>query len=172
MKPEKKCALHWVDAEMAQEQVWNKRFMDLCDHIASWSEDRDFQVGCVIVNPASHEICTTGYNGLPRAVLSTDESRFNRQSGEKFYWFEHAERNAVYNAARSGIRLAGCTAYVNRFPCADCGRALIQSGIKHIVAPPIPEADGALDESFQASHKMLTEAGLILTEYKLEQIDV
>lgn len=150
---------------MAAEDIWTKRFMGLCDHVASWSEDRDFHVGCVIVGPEGREVRTTGYNGLPRGVGAKDDARFDRASGEKFFWFEHAERNAIYNAARAGVSLQGCTAYVNRFPCADCGRALIQSGITHIVAPPIPEADGALDHSFQVSRIMLDEAGIAITTY-------
>ena len=139
------------------DRKWNKRFLGLCDHIAGWSEDRDFQVGCVIVGPG-HEIRATGYNGLPRGVSDSDDRRFDRPSGEKFHWFEHAERNAIYNAARHGAELAGCTLYVNRFPCADCARAIIQSGISRVVCPPIPKNDGALDYSFQVSAQMLREA--------------
>lgn len=150
---------------MASEDIWTARFMALCDTVASWSEDRNFHVGCVIVGPDGHEVRATGYNGLPRGVSATEEARFDRASGEKFYWFEHAERNAVYNAARTGVSLQGCTAYVNRFPCADCGRALIQSGITRLVAPAIPEADGALDYSFQVSAQMLREAGLTIIEF-------
>ena len=150
---------------MADERTWARRFMGLCDHIASWSEDRDFKVGCVIVAPGSHEVRAMGYNGLPRGVLAEDNSRFERASGEKFNWLEHAERNAIYNAARSGTLVEGCIAYVNRFPCADCGRALIQSGISTVVAPPIPEADGALDYSFQVSRQMLEEANVKVIAY-------
>ena len=150
---------------MATDAKWTERFMGLCNHVADWSEDRDFQVGCVIVGPKGHEIRATGYNGLPRGVSDKDDARFDRASGEKFHWIEHAERNAIYNAARAGASLEGCTLYVNRFPCADCGRAIIQSGITHIIAPPIPKADGALDYSFQVSRQMLIEAGLVITEY-------
>ena len=141
---------------------WNQRFMDLCDHIAGWSEDRDFQVGAVIVGPA-HEIRSTGYNGLPRGVSADVNQRFDRQSGEKFFWFEHAERNAIYNAARAGISLEGCSIYINRFPCAACARAIIQSGITRIYCPPKPENDGALDHSFDAAEIMLAEAHLTPT---------
>lgn len=149
---------------MATEDVWTERFIGLCDHVASWSEDRDFQVGCVIVDPNNHVVRSVGYNGLPRGVTSKEDARFDRASGEKFFWFEHAERNAIYNAVRAGTSIEGCTAYVNRFPCADCGRALIQSGISHLVAPPIPQADGALDYSFQVSKTMLVEAGVSITQ--------
>ena len=151
---------------MANEQTWADRFMALCDAVCQWSEDRDFKVGCVIVGPDHHEIRSIGYNGLPRGVSDQDDQRFDRPSGEKFFWMEHAERNAVYNAAHAGVSLAGCRAYVNRFPCADCARALIQSGVTHITAPPIPEADGALDHSFQVSAQMLAEAGVTVTTYQ------
>ncbi len=145
---------------------WHRRFMGLANHISEWTEDRDFKVGAVIVG-ANNEIRSTGYNGLPRQVSSHDTSRFNRESGEKFYWFEHAERNAIYNAAYFGAALAGCTIYVNRFPCADCARAIIQSGIAIVCAPPIPQLDGALDYSFAVSHVLLMEAGIQLLELEL-----
>ncbi|WP_420414867.1 deoxycytidylate deaminase [Roseibium sp.] len=151
---------------MADDHIWTQRFMALCDQIASWSEDPHFQVGCIIASPAGREIRSTGYNGFPRGVSAADPARFDRDSGEKFYWFEHAERNAIYNAARAGICLSGCTLYVNRFPCADCGRAIIQAGIPRIVAPPIPQADGSLDYSFQVSRQMLREAGVQIIEFK------
>lgn len=134
--------------------------MGLCDYVAAWSEDRDRHVGCVIVGPNGQEVRATGYNGLPRGVSDAHEDRFDRASGEKFLWGEHAERNAIYNAARVGISLEGCTIYVNRFPCADCARAIIQCGIARVVSPSIPEADGALDYSFQVAKQMLLEAGI------------
>ncbi|MSU90313.1 dCMP deaminase [Rhodobacteraceae bacterium 2CG4] len=130
--------------------------------MAAWSEDRDFHVGAVIVGEA-HEVRASGYNGLPRGVSDADEARFDRASGEKFHWIEHAERNAIYNAARAGTAIAGCTIYVNRFPCADCARAIIQSGIVRVVCPARPEFDGALDHSFEVSERMLLEAGVALT---------
>lgn len=145
---------------MANDAIWTERFMGLCDHVASWSEDRDRHVGCVIVGPEGREVRATGYNGLPRGVSDADDARFDRASGEKFFWGEHAERNAIYNAARVGVPLQGCTLYVNRFPCADCARGIIQCGISKVVCPPIPEADGALDYSFQVSKQMLAEAGI------------
>ncbi len=145
--------------ETSRDEGWRHRFLGLCDQVAGWSEDRDFKVGAVIVGPG-HEIRATGYNGLSRGVSAGDDSRFDRASGEKFFWIEHAERNAIYNAARSGAALAGCTLYVNRFPCADCARAIIQSGIACVECPPKPENDGKLDHSFDVSEIMLREAGV------------
>lgn len=142
-----------------KQEKWDKRFMALCDHISNWTEDRDFNVGAIIVGD-NLEIRATGFNGLPRGVKADDDSRFDRASGEKFFWFEHAERNAIYNAAHVGTPIAGCTLYVNRFPCADCARAIIQSSIKTVIAPAKPINDGALDHSFDVSEVLLREAGL------------
>lgn len=149
----------------AKQDKWNRRFMDLCNHLSEWTEDRDFQVGCVIVG-AGHEIRSTGYNGFARGVHSDVEERYDRASGEKFFWFEHGERNAIYNAARMGTSIEGCTLYVNRFPCADCARSAIQSGIARIVCPPKPENDGALDHSFDVSETMISEAGVDLVTFE------
>ena len=143
----------------ADDERWRRRFLGLCDHVASWSEDRDFKVGAVIAGPG-HEVRATGYNGLPRGVSDNDDARFDRASGEKFFWIEHAERNAIYNAVRSGVCVAGCTIYVNRFPCADCARAIIQSGIVCVECPSKPASDGKLDHSFDVSEVMLREAGV------------
>ncbi|MEX3009761.1 cytidine/deoxycytidylate deaminase family protein [Hoeflea sp. TYP-13] len=148
----------------AKKEKWDRRFLELADHIASWTEDRDFSVGAVIVGPGL-EIRSTGYNGLPRGVKSDDDSRFDRKSGEKFFWFEHAERNAIYNAARMGTALDGCTIYINRFPCSDCARAIIQSGIKRVICPEKPAHDGALDHSFDVSEILLGEAGIELVTH-------
>ncbi len=145
---------------MAEQATWDARFLQLAETISSWSEDRDFHVGAVIVGP-DHEIRATGYNGLPRGVASDDPARFDRASGEKFYWFEHAERNAIYNAARIGVPLIGCTIYINRFPCADCTRAIIQCGIDKIICPEKPAYDAALGKSFDASEIMIQEGKIL-----------
>ena len=144
-----------------KQDKWNKRFLALCEHISGWTEDRDFKVGAVIVGP-DLEIRSTGYNGLPRGVKSTQEERFDRATGEKFFWFEHAERNAIYNAARVGTAVADCTIYINRFPCSDCARAIIQSGIKTVCCPAKPINDGALDHSFDVADELIREAGVRL----------
>ena len=106
----------------------------LARHIASWSKDASTKCGCVLTGP-NNEIRSTGYNGLPRNVDLYDDEAIVVQRPEKYFWFEHAERNAIYNAARMGISLDGCTAYVTGPVCADCGRGLIQAGIKNIYIP-------------------------------------
>ncbi len=140
---------------------WDKRFMELSQTIAAWSEDRDRGVGAVIVGEGN-VIYATGYNGLCRGVKDSEDKRFDRASGEKFFWVEHAERNAIYNAARIGVALTGTRIYINRFPCADCARAIIQSGIAKVICPPRPTDDGKLDYSFEVAETMLKEGGVTL----------
>lgn len=149
----------------SKQKKWDRRFMELCGLISQWTEDRDFKVGAVIVGP-DLEIRSTGFNGFPRGVRDDIEDRYDRASGEKFFWFEHGERNAIYNAARIGVPINGCTLYVNRFPCSDCARAIIQSGTKRVVCPAKPSHDGALDHSFDVSEALLSEAGVELEIFR------
>jgi dCMP deaminase len=121
------CASCQQDKE--QQFKWDIRFIDQARLISSYSKDRT-KVGCVIVGP-SREHRTDGYNGIPRHVRDLPE-RFVRPGA--YQWIEHAERNAIYNAARVGIPLEGCTIYVPWFPCMDCARAIVQSGIATLVA--------------------------------------
>jgi dCMP deaminase len=110
---------------------WDAKFLKLAMHIASWSKDQSSKVGAVIVGP-DNEIRATGYNGFPRGACDTIASRNSRP--DKYLWTEHAERNAIYNAARVGIALDGCSMYLPWFPCVDCARAIVQTGIKILVA--------------------------------------
>jgi len=109
---------------------WDKRFTDLAIHVSGWSKDRSTKVGCVIVGP-HHEVRSLGYNGFPRGVDDDSDERHERPA--KYLWTEHAERNAIYNAARCGIALEGCVLYVPWHPCTGCARAIVQSGITEVV---------------------------------------
>ncbi|CAF0766159.1 unnamed protein product [Didymodactylos carnosus] len=75
------------------------------------------------------KVYLTGYNGIPEGVEDREE-RFNRP--EKYSYFEHAERNAIFTAARHGITTHDATLYTQALPCVDCARAIIQSGISKI----------------------------------------
>ena len=138
---------------------WDARFFSVCELIASWSEDKSRKVGAVIVG-AAHEIRSTGYNGLPRGINSEIALRHERADGEKYFWFEHAERNAIFNAARSGTSIENTTIYCSLFPCADCVRAIIQSGIIHLKTFETPINDPSFERSFAVSTEMLQEAGI------------
>ena len=91
---------------------------------------RDTQIGAVIVGK-DKEIVSTGYNSFPRGI--DDNIRERQERPEKYFWFEHAERNAIYNAARIGVSTKGCTMYLScGVPCSDCARGIINAGIVRI----------------------------------------
>ena len=148
---------------------WDVRFFELCHLVASWSEDRGRKVGAVIVGQ-SNEIRSTGYNGFPRKVDHNPVERHKRDNGEKYLWFEHAERNAIYNAARYGSITESCKIYSSLFPCAECVRGIIQSGIVEINTFSPPTDDEIFKRSFEVSQVMLEEAGVNLRIFREDDI--
>lgn len=137
---------------------WEEYFFDLCRAVQTRSHDPDKQVGCVIVGP-NHEIRSTGYNGLCRGI----EARPTRLVKPiKYNWIEHAERNAIYNAAYSGTSLAGCTIYIPWFPCVDCARAIIQAGIARMVCTHPDFQHHKWGSSHATATVMLEEAGVTI----------
>ena len=139
---------------------WHAYYLGVCRSLALRSKDPTTQIGCVIVGPA-HEIRSTGYNSFPRGIQDTVPERLERP--EKYLWVEHAERNAIYNAARAGTPLQGCTIYVEVTPCMDCARAIVQAGIARVVV----DADRMqqysskrYDEEFKKVKVLFKEAGI------------
>lgn len=137
---------------------WDARFLELCYVVAGWSKDRSTQVGCVIVDPESRAIVATGYNGFPRGLDDNVETRHERPA--KYMWTEHAERNAVYNAARRGTATLGCTMYMPWFPCCDCARAIVQAGIHRLVCGKPDFDHERWGESWKVAANIMNEAGV------------
>ena len=135
---------------------WDLRFLDLASHISNWSKDPSTQVGCVIVG-ADREIRSTGFNGFPRGI-DDDEGRLTDRA-KKYPLICHAEENAIMHAARIGMPLKDCVAYVTWPPCCRCARSLIQAGVAEIVYPDGCEIPPRWAEDFDISHGMLSEAG-------------
>lgn len=131
--------------------------MDLAALVGSWSKDRSRQVGCVVVAP-DNSIRAVGFNGFPRGLNDTHDHRHERPA--KYHWTEHAERNAIYSAARNGIPLAQCRMYLPWFPCVDCARAVVQAGISELIALEPDYADQQWGEGFRISVELLEEAGV------------
>jgi dCMP deaminase len=109
---------------------WDSYFMNMVYLVAMKSKDKSTHIGAVIVGP-DREIRSTGYNSFVRGINDNVPERQDRP--EKYFWFEHAERNAIYNAARIGVSTKDCTMYTNGIPCMDCARAIIQAGIKTVI---------------------------------------
>ena len=139
---------------------WDKRFMSLASHVASWSKDRSTKVGVVIAGPAN-EVRALGFNGFPRGCDDNIEERHERPN--KYFWTEHAERNAIYNAARVGTSVEGCRIYVPWFTCIDCARAIIQSGITEMICTQPDFTDKQWGRSFKLALEMLKECDVDIT---------
>jgi dCMP deaminase len=136
---------------------WDHRFLDLAAHIAAWSKDPSTQVGCVVVG-ADREIRSTGFNGFPRGIDDDDERLGDR--AKKYPLICHAEENAIMHAARIGMPLKGCVAYVTWPPCCRCARSLIQAGVAEVVYPDGCDIPQRWAEDFDTSVGMLGEAGV------------
>lgn len=134
---------------------WENYFMGVASLSALRSKDPNTQVGACIVND-SKRIISIGYNGLPKGL---DDDTFNwSNEGEflntKYPFVVHAEANAILNATTS---VNNATVYVTLFPCHECTKLIVQSGIKEIIYADNKYKD---TESHQASLKMLDAAGI------------
>jgi dCMP deaminase len=138
---------------------WDARFLELARHISGWSKDPSTKVGCVVVGP-DREIRSTGFNGFPRGIEDNVDRLANREM--KYPLVCHAEENAIMHAARIGVALKGCVAYVTWPPCTRCARSLIQAGIREIVYPADLVIPDRWIDDFRISSGMLTEAGLLV----------
>ncbi len=128
------------------------------------STDRSTQVGCVFVSN-SGEIVASGANTFPRGVISTEE---RHQRPEKYLWTEHAERNAIYAAARKGVCLEGTRVYLPWFPCMDCARALVQVGVIEVIGVKPDLTDPKWGEDFKRAESLFREAGVAVRFMALE----
>lgn len=143
---------------------WVEYFRTLAHTVKLKSKDENTQIGAVIVGK-DKEIVSTGYNSFPRGLKDNLKERQERP--EKYYWFEHAERNAIYNAARIGVSTKGCTMYLScGIPCSDCARGIINAGIKRIFCERGDVTKGKhWEENYERSWTMLEEAGINVQFY-------
>lgn len=144
---------------------WKEYFGNIAQQIKLKSKDKFTQIGAVIAGK-DNEIVSTGYNSFPRGI--DDEVPERQERPEKYYWFEHAERNALYNAARIGVSTKDCTMYLTcDMVCAECARAIINSGIARVV---LVRGGGTQQESWKDSCNrasiMLEEAGVEVEYYE------
>ena len=143
--------------------TWDQYFMAVAKLSSHRSKDPNTQVGCCIVNP-NNRIVSLGYNGMPHGC-SDDTYPWDRKNKDplknKYLYVCHSELNAILNAR--GRDLTGCKLYVTLFPCNECAKAIIQSGIKEVVYEEdlYPNLD-----STKAAKKMFSSAKVKLTKYK------
>lgn len=129
-----------------------------CKEACKSSDDPNTQVGCIFVRPETDKMIASGSNTLVRGCRRTDR-RVTRP--DKYMWIEHAERNAIYAAARKGVSLNGSIAYVTMWPCMECARAIVQAGSIGVVAASRPDLDDdRWGDQFRLTFELFDDAGL------------
>lgn len=141
---------------------WDEFFMGVAMLAAERSKDPSTQVGACIVNP-DNKIIATGYNGAPRGYDDDTCMCWDREGDflhTKYAYVCHAELNAILN---SPIPVEGSRIYVALFPCNECAKAIIQSGIKEIIymSDKYKDADNVI-----ASKKMLDSCGVKYRQFE------
>lgn len=142
---------------------WDEYFMGLAHLSALRSKDPNTQVGACIVDE-DNKVVSIGYNGMPRGCQD-NKMPWEREGGfltTKYAYVVHAELNAILNSPRS---VKNCTLYVSLFPCNECAKAIIQSGVKKVVyeSDKYDGTDGNI-----ASKRMLNDAGIELVQLPFE----
>lgn len=143
---------------------WDSRFLEMARLVSTWSKDPSTQVGAVITR--GKFVVSLGFNGHPKGVADTADRLENREM--KYRTIIHAEMNAILTAKQD---LENCTIYVWPFmPCSQCGAAIVQAGIKRVVAPD-SNNDRWL-ESFAITTQIFKEAGvdLVVVPFHTEQL--
>lgn len=141
---------------------WDEYFMGITLLSAKRSKDPSTQVGACIVSP-DNRIISVGYNGFPNGC-NDDIFPWTKEGdiyNTKYAYVAHAELNAILNARGSDLNNA--TLYVALFPCNECAKAIIQSGIQHIVFACDKYAD---TPEVMASKRMLDAAGVTYDLYE------
>jgi len=152
--------------EIKNRPSWDEYFIERARSAAQRSKDPSTKIGAIIVGP-DNEIVSTGYNSFVRGIKDDVPERFERP--EKYFWYEHAERNSIYCAARRGASLKGCRIFLSCWvPCTDCMRAIIQVGIIEVILGTKDGLSGQERwiEEARRSSVMAKEAGVTIRYYK------
>lgn len=138
-----------------------KTYMRFAETAASYSKDPSTKVGAVAIDD-QFTILATGYNGFARGVEDAEDRLCNRPL--KYRLTVHAELNTILAAARTGRKLDGATLIVSSlFPCEACASAIVQAGIKRVIAPKIS------NERWVESNRL---AKVIFDEAKVEVVEI
>lgn len=135
---------------------WDEYFMGVAILSSLRSKDPNTQVGACIVNQ-DKKIVGVGYNGFPSGC-DDDELPWEREGvwlETKYPYVCHAELNAILNSI--SLNLKGCRLYVALFPCNECAKAIIQSGINEVIYLSDKYAES---DNVKASKRMFTQAGV------------
>ena len=147
--------------------TWDEKYLDLAEHIASWSKDPSSKIGAVAVGEDG-QILSQGYNGLPRGIEDTLHRLYDKKI--KYDYMVHAEKNCIYNATLNGVSLKDATMYVYGLPvCHECAKAIIQVGIKTVVFRSKIDDNKPINikwaRAWELTKQLFTEAGVVFYEH-------
>lgn len=149
-------------------QTKARKLIAIAHAISQLSKDESTKVGALLISSDGGG-GPWGYNGAPRGCAADEDERFQRRP-EKYMWAEHAERNAIYTAARTSFNTVGCTIYVTHPPCMDCARAIVQAGIKRVVT--VRPSAGFVErwkEHMSRSQRLFDECGVAYEEIECDR---
>jgi len=135
-------------------------FMEMANVISKLSKDESTKLGAIVIGP-DNEIRSAGYNSFPMGVR--DDIKERQERPNKYFYFSHAENNAIVLAARTEVSLKNCRMYVPWPPCSSCAINIIQSGIKEIIIQNVTMPKRWW-EDFQIGITMLIEAGITIRQ--------
>lgn len=163
--------LFYIDKPLYDESInkdnyisWDEYFMAIAEVVKLRSKDPNTKVGACIVK--DNKILSTGYNGFPRGC---DDDKYPWGKGNenevdnKYFYVVHAELNAILNSTQS---VKDSTIYVTLYPCNECAKAIIQSGIKHIFYMRVKADTDEKKRIIDATCRMFDDAGVVYEHYK------
>lgn len=149
---------------------WDEYFMSMVFLVSMKSKDKNTKGGAIIVG-TDNEIRSTGYNSFPRKL--NDFTKERQERPEKYFWFVHAEENAILNAARIGVSVKDCKMYTHGIPCMNCARMIVQSGITEVIVSKRWCVDNysVWEDHAKRTLILFKECGVTLREYDGHIID-
>lgn len=145
-----------------------KRFLQLTDRVALNSKDPSTKVGAIFLNKDETSPRSFGYNGMPRGLDDSNEIRNERP--EKYLWYEHAERNAIYNIARESLE--GHIIFSTRFPNMEGARAIVSSGLSKMVIKSFNKDSLSIEEkeNYRRVVELFSETNVKIIEINSNEI--
>lgn len=146
-----------------------KRLMQRAVAVSQDSKDPSRKIGAVIATPRGKEL-VVGFNHFPNGVSEEPAERWERPA--KYQYIGHAETNAIGEAARTGVALDGARMAVNLFPCLNCTKTIMATGVKEVVTTTPDYNDPVWGEEFRLSKAMLEEAGIKLRLFSAQELGI
>ena len=164
------CNIGWSTERLSYILADIPNYLKFCYEVAqNYSHDNTTQVGSCLVDSIG-TVISTGYNGFIKYDGLATDARLhpNADKPNKYMWFEHAERRAIFEAMKYPIKVSNLVMFCPYFSCADCSRAICLSGIKLVIGhkTPLSKYPERWKESIEVGRKMFDDYGVMYYEYE------